>query len=124
MCKESELMILTLPLPPEVLHPNGRTKKPMYRAKMIRKTRGETAFVARQHAPSQPFETATVQATFYLPRRRDGDGLNAWIKAVLDGLQDAGIVANDSGVTLLPPLQVTGKNVERRLELRIEGKAG
>ncbi len=117
-------MILTFPLPPEVLHPNGRTQKPMYRAKMVSKTRGESAFVARQHAPPQPFATATVQATFYLPRRRDGDGLNAWIKAVLDGLQDAGIVVNDSGITLLPPLQVTGKNVDRRLELRIEGEAG
>src|SRR5262245_46359261 len=105
-------MTITFPLPPQVLHPNGRTRNHRYRSAMVKKTRKEAAFVARMQRPPRPYVKATVQATFYMPRRRDGDGLNAWIKPILDGLQDAGIVANDSGITLLPPEQVTGAKVD------------
>lgn len=112
-------MILVLPLPPEVLHPNGRTRNHNYRAAMVRKTRGETALVARMapDKPSEPWKAVTIQATFHLEHDRDGDGLNGWIKAVIDGLQGI-VIKNDRGVTLLPPLKVVGG--ERKLELRIE----
>ena len=109
---------LTLPLPPNVLHPNGRTRNVKWRASLVKKARSEAALVARMQAPAVPFKRAKVHATFYHPRERDDDGLIAWLKSYLDGLQDAGIIENDRGFTLLPPVQIMGK--ERKVVLRIE----
>lgn len=112
---------VTLPLPPDVLHPNARTRNYRYRAAMVKKARDESRFLAgRAWNGRSPLPAATVKATFYMPRRRDGDGLNSWLKPYLDGLADAGIVANDSAFTLLPPSQVTGKDAGRKVVLRIE----
>ena len=118
------MLEITLPLPPEVLHPNGRTRNHKYRAAMVKKTRGEAALLAKAAAPDPatlmiPWTKATIQATFYLPRKRDQDGLIAWLKSYADGLQDAGIILNDSGFTWLPPIQHTGKLAGRRVVLRI-----
>lgn len=111
-----ETITLTLPLPPEVLHPNGRTKKHGYRAAMVRKTREESCWVARHRVLSTcPWDKASVQLVYYMPRRRDEDGLIAWAKSSQDGIADAGIIANDSGFTVLPPQQVTGKKAGRKL---------
>lgn len=110
---------LTLPVPAEVLHPNARSHWAS-KARATKKRRHEVATVAAAYrTPCMPWKAATIQATFYLPRRRDGDGLNSWLKATIDGLADAGYVKNDSAFTLLPPLQVTGKEVDFRLVLEI-----
>lgn len=115
-------MQLTLPLPPIALHPNSRTRNHLYRAAMVKKARGEAEFLSRLIAPSQPFKRATIQPTFYLPRKNDSTNLADWLKAYLDGLQPH-VIVNDSGVTLLPPLQVTGKGLDYRVVLDIQGEA-
>ncbi len=107
---------IELPLPAQSLHPNARVHF-MAKAKATKKARHDAGIVAKQQAPPEPFREALVAPTFYLPRRRDGDNLNAWLKAYLDGLQDACIVQNDSQITLAAPLQVIGK--ERKVVLTI-----
>jgi hypothetical protein len=110
---------LTLPLPPRILHPNGRAWGWRYRAAMVKKARLEAGLIAKAAGPVL-CERLTIQPTFYLLRKRDGDGLNSWLKAYLDGIQDAGWVKNDSAITLLPPIQVTGKARGRpRVELEL-----
>lgn len=112
---------LELPLPHQILHPNGRTRNYGYRATLIRKARAEAALVAKlSKVESCPWEAATVHATFHMPRRRDADGLMSWIKAYLDGIADSGVVVNDSVFRTGTVEQVTGKNVDRKLVLRIE----
>lgn len=99
---------IELPLPPEVLHPNGRTRNYGYRAALVSKARGEAAFMARQAMKGDPFKRAEIQATFYMPRRRDEDGLNSWLKNYADGLQSV-VIHNDSGLSWQRPIQHTGK---------------
>ena len=113
-------ILIEYPLPPRILHPNGRTRNYGYRAAMIRKTRANAALIARGFVRTGlPWKKCTIHPTFYLKRKQDGDNLNAWIKPLIDSLQDAGIVANDSGVTLLAPTQITGAKETPRVVLRI-----
>lgn len=51
-----------------------------------------------------PWKTANVEITVTPPdrRRRDKDNLLASLKAAFDGAQDAGLIADDSGLTYLP----------------------
>jgi Holliday junction resolvase RusA-like endonuclease len=57
-----------------------------------------------------PAKRVTIQATLWhkTNRRRDGDNALASLKAAFDGLVDAGILADDSGVTHLPVIFKTG----------------
>jgi Holliday junction resolvase RusA-like endonuclease len=114
---------ITLPLPPAEMYPNARKH---WRAKMKpKKQQRNSAYAAAMDALESElpprWKLAECQATFYLERRRDGDNLAAWLKATMDGLQDAGIVANDSGFIHLPPIQHTAKaaNGERKVVLQI-----
>ena len=102
-------MIVTLSLPHKVLSPNSRAhwrtiaaKKKAYRAES-----GWAGKVAgRSWCPPLPWKRVVVQPVFYWPdkRRRDGDNANASLKSAIDGLQDAGIIEDDSGVVLKPPI--------------------
>lgn len=119
------MITVTLPLPPEILHPNGRTRSHGYRASMVRKARGEARLIGQQAANGAPLLKAAIRSTWYMPRRRDEDGLLAWLKPYIDGLCDAGLIKNDSGVTLLPPTQITGAaGQERKVVLTIESLGG
>jgi crossover junction endodeoxyribonuclease RusA len=53
---------------------------------------------------TMPWKTANVQIVVTPPdrRRRDKDNLLASLKAAFDGAQDAGLIADDSGLTYLP----------------------
>ncbi len=86
---------IDLPLPPADLHPNGRTHWAK-KAKLTKDARTLAYLTARSSAPKQPLARACYSLEFWLPRKRDYDGLGAWVKAFLDGCQDARIVANDS----------------------------
>lgn len=112
-------IVIELPLPAAGLHPNARVCW-QQKARLTKAARYDAGLVARAQRPAKPFKTATVQMTFYMPRRRDQDGLVAWVKAIFDGLQDGGIIANDSGLTVLPPKQVTGTAAGRKLVMEIE----
>jgi len=115
---------IDLPLPPDEVYPNAR---PHWSAKSraTKKQRQAAAILARQATQFRcygfPWKAATVQATFYRGRRIDTDNALASLKASFDGLADAGIIANDSGLTHLPVVQVTGKATggRRGVELRI-----
>lgn len=117
---------ISLPLPHERLHPNASRGRSLgYRASLVRGQRG-TAKLSALHAlagrPAPLWKAATCRATFYLQRRRDEDGLIAWLKSTLDGLQDAGIVCNDSRLRAPTVEQITGRqaNGERGVVLVLE----
>lgn len=68
-------------------------------------------------------ESATVQATFYHKdkRRRDGDNLLAMLKPVWDGMVDAGVFVDDSGLTHLPVVKLVDKD-NPRVEITVEAE--
>lgn len=120
---------IDLPLPPKEVHPNARCHwRP--KAAATKSQRQAAAVLARQATQFAcygfPWKAATVQATFYTGRRRDADGCLSSLKASFDGLADAGVIANDSGLTHLPVIQVTGKAARGRrgVELRIVNGGG
>lgn len=88
-------IVIDLPLPSETEHPNSR---PHYRQKAaaVAATRGVAKLIASQVKPREPFKAAAYRLTFWLPRKRDYDGLGAWVKAQIDGIVDAGVLINDS----------------------------
>jgi Holliday junction resolvase RusA-like endonuclease len=116
------IIIINFPLPPRVLHHNGRTKRYGYLASVVKKARHDAGWIAKPHAPSEPWTRATFHATFYFTakRKRDDDGLLDWVKPYRDALQDAGIIADDNGFTVLAPSVVVGKHQSPRVVLRIE----
>jgi crossover junction endodeoxyribonuclease RusA len=118
-------MTITIPLPPRVLHSNARPHWAA-KARATKKYRGDCYLAAidainRQKPRGLPWTSATVKAVFYhrVKRRRDLDGAGASLKAAMDGLQDAGLIANDSGLVPLPPELLIDKS-SPRVELIIE----
>lgn len=65
--------------------------------------------IARQQAPASPWWSASYSLLFSLPRRQDADNLVASIKSGIDGIADAGIIANDSGLRLTGVEVISGK---------------
>ena len=116
-------MKIVLPLPPKELSPNERPYF-MLKSRMTKKYRRDAGF-ATLHAMNESheaggWERATVKATFYYreSRRRDADNCLASIKAAFDGMADAKLITNDSGLTHLPVEIVTGSKYQR-VELEV-----
>jgi Holliday junction resolvase RusA-like endonuclease len=67
----------------------------------------ETARALAWKLGGNPLASASVQCRFYFAtkRRRDGDNLLASMKSCFDGLVDAGVFTDDSGLTHLPVMQ-------------------
>lgn len=114
---------VTIPLPPKALHPNARPHwgtKARAAAQYRRDARLASLEALGRKRPR--WARATIQATFYhrtTRSRLDGDNALAAIKAALDALQDAGVLATDRNVTHLPVVQmVDAKNP--RVELMVE----
>jgi Holliday junction resolvase RusA-like endonuclease len=95
----TEHIIIDLPLPHKVLHPNGRTRNYKWRATVVKQHRELAGLVARTQRPKKPFKSARYAVHFDLPRKMDEDNLGGWIKSYLDSLQDAGVIENDSRLT-------------------------
>ena len=106
---------IELPIPHRLLHKNGRTRAYLYRAMIVRNARRLSQVLASStlaEAKAEPprWKRATLHAAWYFKpskrgaklREHDDDGLVSWIVPYRDGLQDAGIIANDSGLTHLP----------------------
>ena len=107
-------MTLTLTLPSKALTPNARCHY-MAKAKATKAYRTQAALVALAAKPADhtPWKYATAAAVFYVKdrRRRDADNALASIKALFDGLRDAGIIEDDSGLTHAPlRFEVDAKN--------------
>ena len=88
-------IIIDLPLPPDCLHPNARPNL-WDKAKAVKATRSHARIIGKQFAPKEPMEHACYRLIFWLPKKRDYDGLISWVKNYIDGFQDAGIIKNDS----------------------------
>jgi len=107
----SQQVTLDLPLPHKSLSPNARVHWAA-KSKMTRRYRGFAKLAAMQQLlPCHPWKSATVRCVFTFPckRSRDRDNMLSSMKAVFDGIADAGIVLNDSGFTHLP-IEVTEPN--------------
>ncbi len=96
---------LTLPVPSPMLSPNARPHY-MAKAKVTKQHRQAAALVAmgalNRNEPR--WKRASVQLAWTFPdkRKRDQDNLLARCKAYFDGLRDAGLIDDDSGLTHLP----------------------
>jgi len=118
------MIVIILPLPNRNLHPNSR---PGYYALAAskKKARADAAFMCRHEMckarmlPPPRWEKASITATFYFKvnRRRDRDGAASSIKAYQDGLVDAGLLSDDTGVFNYTVLAVDKDNP--RLELHV-----
>jgi len=98
-------IIITLPLPPRELSPNARSHWAVKAAATRRYRQWAWAeAVATAGGTGDRWPQATAKATFFFRqrRRRDRDNLLASLKAAFDGLADAGIISDDSGLTHLP----------------------
>lgn len=124
---------IILPLPPKELHPNhtvGSRNGRLGKAAKTKKYRADACCGAvacamnANHPHHAPWKKAAIQATFFFrdKRSRDKDNLLAWLKSAFDGLQDAGIIANDSGLTFLP-VEVRVDKDHPRVELEVEKQA-
>ena len=120
------MIVVVLDLPPKELNPNSRA---FWRVKRLavkayrEHAKTESMVAAYRYSLYDPFREVKIQASFY--RRRnvpmDGDNALAMLKPAFDGLQDAGIIANDRQITHLPVLFF--KDAESpRVELRIEAQ--
>lgn len=115
---------IVIPLPHKTLHPNF--KKTASRGAVIGRTykvaqaRGEArlaALAALEGRAAPKWEKAMIQADFYLGtrgRRQDPMNLIAYLKASVDGLQDAGILKDDNGLGWLAPSQLYGKDCQEQ----------
>ena len=116
---------IALPLPPRTLSPNARTHY-FAKAKATKMYRRMAAVIAVSASCNDrpQWAQATAQATFYFAqnRNRDKDNLLASLKAAFDGIADAGVVADDSGITHLPVLIAIDK-ANPRVEITVS-KAG
>ncbi len=114
---------IILPLPARELSPNARCH---WGAKAVATRKARTAACAcamaalwRDEPPR--WKNAMSQLIFYFKtaRRRDADNLLASCKAYCDGLVDAGILADDSGLGHFPVIVHKDKD-NPRLEITIE----
>jgi len=92
---------ITLPLPDKCLSPNARVHWAK-KAKTVKTYRHDAmwACIHKSSHVHKKWKRASYTARFYFPdaRRRDADNAIASIKSALDGVADAGLVVNDSGL--------------------------
>jgi crossover junction endodeoxyribonuclease RusA len=99
---------LTMPLPAAALSPNARVH--WARKARVVKHQRQVAWVLavkamREAGIRAPFwERAEAEVTFYWPTRhkRDRDNAAARLKSYVDGIADAGVLADDAGLVHLP----------------------
>jgi len=117
-------LVVELPLPPEILHPNDKGYTPASRggkfakSAATKKARGDASIIfnARRRAG----KIATREAVRWRPifyfkviRARDDDNLTKWLKAYRDGFADAFLIMNDSGIRNADPVQRIDKRNQR-----------
>ena len=95
-------LVVTVPIPDKRLSPNARVSWHVL-GPLKRQARGTAKVLTLRalngdNAPR--WAKAKAHVTFHWPsnRRRDPDNAMASLKATWDGIADAGIVANDSGI--------------------------
>lgn len=115
---------LTLDVPARPLWPNARPHWAVKAraTKAARKAAWTFALKALREARLEPpmWERATTRVVFLFPdrRKRDKDNAAAALKAYWDGIADAGVVANDAGLTHEPVAMLVDRK-RPRVELTI-----
>lgn len=130
MTTEPRTLTLSLPLPPQELHPNGRPGHYQKRARLVAKYRADVHTRAlEQLGTRRPrLEHATISLRFVTASGRDmdTDGLISWIKPLVDTLcSRSGVKDPTPRLWLLPgdgPQFVTWGEVtlEKGLPERVE----
>lgn len=112
---------VTLPLPPARLSANRTGSSRVARAREVYAYRTDAGWkFAGAGTVRVRLDSAAVRALFFYPtnRRRDPDNALSSLKPAWDGMQDAGIIENDSSLTHLPA--VLGIDKENpRVELEV-----
>ncbi len=124
---------ITLTLPDPILSPNARAhwaKLAMAKAKFRALSRHLTIREMRQHEmigsfcsrmPEANWQRASEHTTFYFAqnRRRDKDNFSAMLKSARDGIVDAGLLADDSGLVQHPvTFAIDRENPRVEIEIR------
>jgi crossover junction endodeoxyribonuclease RusA len=101
----SGIIVITLPIPPKELSPNGRFHH-MVKARAVKRYRQAAHIVTvGELAGDRPkWKEATAQVRWYTKtkRRPDADNALSSMKPVWDSMQDAGLLDNDRGLTHKP----------------------
>ena len=107
------MIVFEIPLPSRDCHPNTTRSKHYQQVatakRKARKASAEAAGIERVLAGNpDPLDCAEVSFILYnkTARRHDPDNVIAWMKPVIDGLEDARIVSNDRDLYYAPPIQV------------------
>lgn len=88
------------------------------RARINKMWRMRMLLVVMQHQiPHEPLTSATIKITKYSIRKTDSDNIVCMFKALGDGLQDAGVLANDDELVLIPKWI---KSLEPKLKIEVE----
>jgi len=119
---EREAVTITLPLPHRCLSPNARCHWAV-KAKQTRWYRenacGRTGLATKYARPEWPAATVAIEYNHHVKRNRDRDNALACLKSAFDGLADAGLIKNDSGLTHLPIVFTVDKNRPEGVTLTI-----
>jgi crossover junction endodeoxyribonuclease RusA len=115
---------LTLPVPSPMLSPNARPHY-MAKAKVTKQHRQAAKLVAmgalNRDEPRWARASVQLAWTFTDARKRDQDNLLARCKAYFDGLRDAGLIDDDSGLTHLPMTIEKGDEAKLVMTVRRTG---
>jgi Holliday junction resolvase RusA-like endonuclease len=113
-------LVVVLPLPPQELSPNARPHY-MAKARAVKRYREAAHLSALAERPARPMQAAKVTARFFFRtrRRRDRDNLLASLKPAFDGIADARVVTNDSGMIHMPVEQYVDRT-DPRVEIVVE----
>lgn len=106
-------LTIALPIPPKELHPNHKPYTPggcMAKARATAKYKRLAYLIALHTMAGQTpprWERATMVPVFFhtCKRRRDRDNLAASLKAGIDGIVKAGLMTDDNGLVVCPPVQ-------------------
>lgn len=105
MTNSEPSLTLQLPLPARQLSPNARVhwsgkRRAVKEARAAAREESRRVMGDAGMRSAPRWEKATYRCVFFLPdaRKRDADNLMASLKSYLDGIADAGVVVNDSGL--------------------------
>lgn len=121
--RAGDVALVWLPLPPPELQPNRITNVNPYKLTRLRQaTREASKFIGKTAAPSSPWASVRIDVRLYgVTGRMDRDGIIGWIKNLIDGLQDCGLLEDDNGVTwgTIERLRLKESEGRREVELQI-----
>lgn len=114
---------IILPMPGEALRSNGRVHR-MKRAAEVKKARAKAKILAKfvlHREPPPMWTRARMITVFRFPKHQHMDPTNCLdsLKAYIDGIQDAGIIADDKGLWPERPIIET-KTGRREVQITIE----